>query len=472
MSIVRKIVERRRERIRAEGHALGASLPDSRRAPLAPLGREPFLICEIKRRSPSRGWIARDLNAAGQARAYRGRGILSISVLTEEDHFSGSLKDLIDVKAAAPDAAVLRKDFLLDEEDLEVSYRAGADAVLLIASVLSGAELAALYKKAKGMGMEALVEVHDESDVEKARPLRPAFTGINCRDLATFSTDLIQPLKIRRSIDWPTRLVFESGIKSREDALFVLGAGFSGMLAGESVTRDQRLVEEILGAFGEKPGDFWRKLYDRHRPGKPLVKICGIVREEDGRLAAELGADVLGFVLAPSPRRADPALIEKLSDLRIPKVAVVVGPGDEGTALARRLLQEGLIDAVQFHGDEGPDECFAAVFPYYKAVRVAGPKDVEEIGRYRCPRVLVDARSPRAAGGTGQRIPADLVSLVKERHPLWLAGGIGPENVREIVRGFAPELIDASSGLESSSGKKDPDRLRRFFKEMANDETD
>src|SRR4030042_575581 len=130
MNIRDRIAARRAERIAAEGHALGQAVPAARSALLIPFGQSPFLIAEIKRRSPSRGDIAAQADPVRQAGVYREQGVRSVSVLTEEDHFSGSLANLMAVKRAFPDLAVLRKDFLLDEEDIEVSFRAGADAVL------------------------------------------------------------------------------------------------------------------------------------------------------------------------------------------------------------------------------------------------------------------------------------------------------------------------------------------------------
>ncbi len=479
MNILEEIVSRRRRRVEAEGHELGSPVPSARSVPVAPFGSDPFLICEIKRRSPSRGAIAEGLDAGERARQYAGRGVRSISVLTEPDHFAGSLRDLMDAKTAAPGTGVLRKDFLLDEEDVIVSHRAGADAVLLIASVLSASELGRLYRRAKGLGMEALVEIHSEGDAVKARRIRPSLTGINCRDLATFAVDRLEPLRIARLVDWPTRLVFESGIRDEEDALLALSSGFHGILAGESVMRDPGVIDSILRAFGRAsggdgsdragprgatPGDFWRKLAERARPGRPLVKICGITREEDARLAADLGADILGFILAPSPRRVDPGLPARIRLPGVLKAAVVTDA--EGASTAARLAGEGAIDAVQLHGEEKPEECFRAAFPYYKALRVRGSADVEAISSYRCPRVLVDAYSGEARGGTGRAVPRGLVEQVRSRGPLWLAGGVAPENVREICETFSPELLDASSRLESAPGIKDPARLKSFFKEI------
>ena len=150
------------------------------------------------------------------------------------------------------------------------------------------------------------------------------------------------------------------------------------------------------------------------------------------------------------------------------KAAVVVLDSDQPSLPdeIKTYLDLGLLDAVQFHGREKPGDCYGLAFPYYKAVRVKDRSDIGKMASYRCPRVLVDTYTPGKAGGTGKRIPDDLVMGIKENHPLWLAGGIGPENVRDIVAKFKPELIDASSLLESSPGKKDHRKIKKLFEEI------
>ncbi|MGO9411762.1 MAG: bifunctional indole-3-glycerol phosphate synthase/phosphoribosylanthranilate isomerase [Spirochaetia bacterium] len=470
MTIVEKIVARRKERLSKEGYWLGARAREARDAPATTFGVDPFLICEVKRRSPSRGEIAPEVDVVAQARAYARAGVRNISVLTEEDSFGGSLDDLARIKRELPSVAVLRKDFLLDEEDIEVSWKAGADAVLLIASILGEDELSRLHRAARARGLSALVEVHDAGDVAKCRRCGPALVGINCRDLATFTTDLTHPLALRPLIDWNARVVFESGIRGPEDVRFALSGGFDGVLVGETAMRSPEAVPSLLAGFDEKRTRFWRHLYSRRKNGRPLVKICGVTRRQDAEAAISLGADALGFVMAPSTRRASLELLRELSDLDCLKVAVVVTERDNGKPRlaqdARTALEEGLVDAVQFHGEEAPDECAELAFPYYKAVRVKGMNDVESMGAYRCPRVLADAWSADAAGGTGKRIPHELARAVGERGPLWIAGGIGPENVGEVARMLHPELIDASSRLEAASGVKDHGKLKVFFEEI------
>lgn len=488
-SVRDKIVAQRRDRIVREGHALGSAVPTRREAPLVPFLRPPHVICEIKRRSPSRGEIAANLDPVDRARRYTQAGITSISVLTEEDHFGGSLGDLIAVKKAYPHAALLRKDFLLDEEDIQISYRAGADAVLLIASILQARELARLHDAATNLGMAALVELHEPDDFDKARAVAPELIGINARDLATFHVDLLTPVALHPHVDWPHRAVFESGVSTEEDAAIVRSSGFDGVLVGEAVVKNPTVIPGIVRGMGapvrgvgateshrthpmalHPQSDFWTRLMARRRPPRPLVKICGITNRGDAELAVALGADVLGFVFADSKRRTDPAFVRSLADLAVLKVGVVVSGGRHGALAApvSSLLSGGNLDAVQFHGDEEPADCFAQAFPYFKTVRVPLPRsDSPGVADYRSPRVLVDSRHESAYGGTGVRVAPAIVAELHSEKPLWLAGGLSDANIARTIIDFHPELVDASSGLESAPGKKDREKLKLYFEEIA-----
>ncbi len=472
MNIRDVIAEGRKRRIAAEGHELGAPVPATRRTPVVPFGRGPFLVCEIKRRSPSKGSIDESLVPRTQAERYLRGGASALSVLTEEDHFHGSLRDLMEVKAAFPEACVLRKDFLADEEDVRVSYRAGADAVLLIASVLGTEELAGLRATARSLGMEALVEVHSPEDVEKARRFRPRFVGVNSRNLEDFSVDLLHPARIKRLVDWDASVVFESGITGGEEARFAGSLGFGGLLVGEAAVRDHRKVPEILAGYEAglaSPSEFWARVARGGKRDRPLVKICGITNSEDVALAEALGADLLGFVFADSPRRVDASFVRGLPETGALKVGVVVlGEGERRLPTdVEALLSGSFLDAVQLHGEETPEICGSLGVPYYKALRPASAAETEtSIAAYRCPRVLVDARSIGAYGGTGLRVPDDIVRAAAGAGPLWLAGGLGPDNVREAVETWRPELVDASSRLEERPGRKSRDLMERFFREI------
>ena len=239
--LLRRIVEDRRERRRRERRRPGAG-------PAAAPGRRPgrrsagtpFLICEVKRRSPSRGEIAPGLDAAAQAGLYRRAGAGAVSVLTEEDHFGGSLADLVEVKRRHPGLAVLRKDFLLDEEDLEVSERAGADAVLLIAAALEAGTLARLAAGRGSWGWPSCWRcTTGRTWGRRGRSARPS-PGSTAATWPPSGWIRSCPCALNARIDWPTRLVYESGVRGPEDGRLALAAGFDGLLVGEAVVRDPR----------------------------------------------------------------------------------------------------------------------------------------------------------------------------------------------------------------------------------------
>jgi indole-3-glycerol phosphate synthase/phosphoribosylanthranilate isomerase len=464
-TILQEITTRRRRRMAGQGVSFGSAVPEARDVPVTPFPGPTGLICEIKRRSPSKGFIGTIGDPVAQAALYHSHGAGAVSVLTELDYFDGTLEDLMQVKRAHPGLAVLRKDFLLEVDEIDVSYRAGADAVLLIAAVLDPETLGQMLAEATRLGLAALVEVHSREEVEHIRGLAPRLVGINSRDLRTFTVDRSAPFGVAAAIDWECDLVYESGIAHAEDARLARSAGFSAVLVGETaVTHPERLagIAAAVGA-GAAATFFWRRLYAAEH--RPLVKVCGVTNRADAEAAVAAGADALGFIFAPSPRRVEAALLEELADIDAPKVAVVVaGDGKPGMPEeVRTLLAAGLIDAVQFHGTEAAEECANLAFPYYKALRVKGQDDVAAIGRYRSPRVLIDAFDAGAYGGTGKQIDEELVAAARQAAPLWLAGGLTPDNVASIVRAFAPELVDVSSGVEAEPGRKDHDKIRRFL---------
>jgi len=467
--IRREIADKRAARIRERGQEEGFSIPLVREVPLIPFITEKMLICEVKRRSPSKGAISSISSAGDQASLYQSKKATHVSVLTEPDYFSGSLLDLMDVKKTCPELAVLRKDFLLSVEDIEVSFRAGADACLLIASLLNSELLRNMYLKCTELGMSALVELHSLEDVQKVSDLKPELIGINCRNLKNFRIYPLQPLKIRSLVDWDCRVIYESGIIKVQDGNFALEAGFSGLLVGEGVVKNPDLIEQLLGIMNhgnhEKSENSWTKLCSRYTPGRPFVKICGLTNRKDFNTAVSHGADLCGFILAPSPRQTSCEFIRSLPESKALKVGVVVLK--EGEILSKEiqdLLEEGFLDFIQYHGRETAETVFSA--PGYKAIQMKERADLERMKQFYPLPVLIDAFSNKAAGGTGKQIDRNLVQAVRDRGELWIAGGLNPENISEILSEFHPELIDVSSGLESSPGIKDPDKMSAFFKEI------
>lgn len=443
-------------------------LPLTRQVPLTPFLRPPHLICEIKRASPSRGMIHEQVNILAQAQSYRESGVRTISVLTEPEFFHGSLDDLIQIKRALPQLAVLRKDFLRTEEDIDISWRAGADAVLIIAAILTKQKISSMLTRATHYGMAALVEVHDTDDIEKIRSLQPLYVGVNSRNLKTFHVDPLVPLALMPQLQWNSTKVFESGIHSPQDITLGRAGGFHAFLVGESLMRTPSILPQLLTALTEKPpslssAKFWNQIA-RKRTTHPLVKICGITSRADGLHARD--ADIIGFVFAPSPRQATAEVVRELADIAPLKVAVVecTPPDWRLPDELYALISEGLIDAIQFHGDE-PNEICTQYFPFYKALNPQTPHDLDAGKQYRCPRILLDARVGNRRGGTGTRVGPEILQTL-QKDPLWLAGGINPDNAGEIIDVHHPELLDVSSGVESQVGHKDPQKIIQLLQRV------
>jgi Indole-3-glycerol phosphate synthase len=497
--ILSKIVRMRREDIERLGLNFDIEIPEARR-----VGHTEFLgnagaILEVKRASPSKGDIAPDLDPVGLATTYAEAHAQAVSVLTEINFFKGSLRDLIAVadlmerrrQQGLHTCAVLRKDFLLFEDEIDIAYRCGADAILLIARILDDAQLVKMAERAQKFGIQAFVEVREADDFRKLSVVTAALgeaaaktivAGVNSRDLATFHTDPLIPASVRSKL--PAKAVFESGILSAADATYARNLGFTGILVGEAVAKNPPLAKDVVSAFESgcenARGRFWKKFAERkvarQEAHRPLVKICGITRVEDGLLAAELGANMLGFVFSTTKRLTTEEFVTSFSTkLRaggnpVPLlVGVITDPNSEEGKTAIKLAQEGILDAVQFHGiapalrqAQGPYNNYA----HYCAARVGTPEDFDYVANLRKngePRVLLDAKVEGILGGTGKTIPESLLREKASGLPLWLAGGINPDNVATICEKFHPELIDVSSGIEDAPGIKNHEKMRALF---------
>ena len=240
-----------------------AQAPPTRSLAQALRGPSLGLIAEVKRASPSRGVLRADLDPQALARTYAGSGATAISVLTEEQHFQGSLDDLIAVRAVLdgrgdPRPPLLRKDFLFDAYHLFEARAYGADAVLLIAAVLNPGLLAELLDLARTLGLECLVEVHDEQELEQALAAEAQIIGINNRDLRTFEVDLALSERLRPLIPADRVVVAESGIHSRADVERLRALGVNAVLIGEALVTAEdpggKIRELLAGGQGDACG--------------------------------------------------------------------------------------------------------------------------------------------------------------------------------------------------------------------------
>lgn len=192
------------------------------------------------------------------------------------------------------------------------------------------------------------------------------------------------------------------------------------------------------------------------------VKICGLTRPEDVDAAVLAGADALGFVFTRSPRQVDPESAAALA-ARVPggvlRVGLFLDPTPE---TVEDVLASVPLDLLQFHGSEAPAFCARFGLPFLKAVSMLDNDPAEVAAAYAdATGILLDSHAPGGAGGTGRTF--DWRQRVDSDKPLWLAGGLNPDNVARAVTEFRPFAVDVSSGVEASPGVKDPDRIRRFI---------
>jgi len=205
------------------------------------------VIAEVKRRSPSKGDLFIDLDPAGLARTYEAAGASCISVLTDEEFFGGSRDDLVAARGAVS-APVLRKDFTVSVRDVCDARLMGADCVLLIVAALAAAELREMYRIAVDIGLDVLVEVHDEPELEVALNCGARLVGVNQRDLKTFEVDRERAVRMAALMGDDVVRVAESGVVDESDAHALRSAGYHAVLVGETLVRSS------------SPGDTLRRL--------------------------------------------------------------------------------------------------------------------------------------------------------------------------------------------------------------------
>ncbi|KDR95856.1 indole-3-glycerol phosphate synthase [Peptoclostridium litorale DSM 5388] len=208
------------------------------------------LIAEVKKASPSRGVMKEDFDPEQIAREYEKAGVDAVSVITEEDFFLGKPKYLKTVRDIVS-VPVLRKDFIIDPYQIYQSRAMGADAILLIASILTKDQLAEFYEIAKGIGIHCLVETHTIEEVEKAISAGAQIIGINNRDLSTFKTDISKTAELIKHIPKDKIVVSESGIMSGEDSKSVHDMGADAVLVGQSIMESGSIADKVKELKGE-----------------------------------------------------------------------------------------------------------------------------------------------------------------------------------------------------------------------------
>ena len=326
-----------------------------RRAPAARMGGgaaarggelAPAVIAEIKKASPSKGLIRADFDVAALARSYLAGGAAALSVLTDEPFFQGSLRNLELASAAVP-LPCLRKDFMVDEYQIVEARAHRADAILLIAAALTDAEMKRFRGAAHGLTLDVLVEVHTAEELDRVLDALGESgadaIGVNNRDLKSFEVRLETSLELAERIPASVVRVTESGIATPEDVMRLRAAGFDAFLIGESLMRQPdpgAALEALLaGASRDESLDQdLRQHFARRRA-----------------VAVEAGADAVGFVFAPSPRRVTAeqvAAIVRASARTVEKIGVFV---DAALDEIVSTVQRSGLTGVQLHWDAEPE---------------------------------------------------------------------------------------------------------------------
>jgi indole-3-glycerol phosphate synthase/phosphoribosylanthranilate isomerase len=364
-------------------------------------------IAEVKRRSPSAGDLRPEADPAELAAEFERKGAAAVSVLVDE-RFGGSPADLTAARSASS-LPLLAKGFFSERAELDELRRLGADAVLLLLRDLDDARMQELLDAAVELGLDALVEAHDAAELERAVQLGAEVVGVNARDLETFEIDRAAQLALVEQAPRDRIVVAESGISSRAQGAEAELAGADAILVGSALMRAPDPAAKLAELIS-----------------RPLVKVCGLTREEDVEAAADAGADLAGFVLArETPRRAPRVLPVPETML---SVAVHVGEVTDDDA-----------DLVQLYARENGHRARDGVLL----------RDGNEVARVVDRPWEADDQShlERARGAEGRVV---------------LAGGLSPENVRDAIERVRPWAVDASSSLELETGIKDHARVRAY----------
>ena len=432
-------------------------------------------ILEVKAASPSEGLMRGRVDTDVYARTY-GRFADAVSVVTEPDFFAGSFDRLADIrqKTVLP---ILAKDFFVKEAQILAAARAGADAVLLMLSVLSDVGYRKLAAFAQSLGLEILTEADSETDLARARRLGARLIGINNRDLRTLTVDRRRVETLLDMASEDAVVVAESGYATAAD---LAASSARVFLCGSAVSK------ALVVSVGVR-----ELLYGKS-------KVCGITRVKDAVAAAKAGAVAVGIILAErSSRKVSTqaaaelsAAVRRQTELAgLPVEIVAVADAQEVTGEVLKTLDAMQADVVQLHGSLSQvlktAEVLKRAFPDVKTVvavglptvatahcRAAVKDDVRKIEAAFEARLIDRVTLDHAAGGTGSGFDRDLLPLFATLPRVTLAGGITPENVIDLQRaalsaGLRLSGFDFNSGVEDAPGVKSAEKIGRAFAAVA-----
>ena len=490
--ILAEIAARRAHDVVADlGDAMYAALVRATRAapaprPIAERLAAPglHLIAEVKRSSPSAGAIAPVADVVARARAYAAGGAAVISVLCEPHWFGGTVEDLRAVRAAVA-IPVLAKEFVVDPRQLPVLRSAGADLVLLVSALHPARRLADLVRRTLDLGMEPLVEIHAERELDAALASGARLVGVNSRDLRTLEVDPDRPIRLRGLVPGDRIAIAESGVRDAGTLRRWRAAGYDAALVGEALMRaaDPRAAAASFVDASAVPDD------PGARARAPFVKICGIVDAAGLEAALVAGADGIGLnFVAGTPRvlsLAEGAAMARHARGAAPgghAPVIVAITADADAALLDAIVREVDPDAVQYAGGESPEWIAASPRPAWKVLHLpadAGDRaadvaatvvaDGRRFLAAGAERILLDTAGGPYPGGTGTQADAAVAAAVAREIPVILAGGLNPASVGAALLSVPAVGVDVASGVErprlaGERPAKDPFAVALFAK--------
>ena len=413
-------------------------------------GKTRFIL-ECKKASPSKGLIREDFSPKDIAKVYDNYAA-AISVLTDEDFFQGDYKYLKEVHDNSH-VPVLCKDFIFDPYQVYLARYYGADAILLMLSVLTDDAYIELSTIARKLNMGILTESSTEEEVKRALKLKAQVLGINNRNLRTLKVDLENVRTLSKLLPKGQVAISESGIYTHDQVL-ELSSYVKGFLVGSSLTGEpdiEKATRKLI--FGEN-------------------KVCGITRGKDAIYSYYAGANYNGLIFYPKSKRyvtleraREIIDIARSANTKQEFVGVFVNDTIEKIVEYAYLLK---LSVIQLHGNE--DENFINKLkeklpPYTKIWKAVGIKDKypsKEIDNYLnlCDKVLLDSKNDTTFGGTGESFDWGKISHPKDR--IILAGGLYPKNLKEALK-IGTIGLDLNSGVEKEPGIKDKEKLDEAF---------
>lgn len=406
------------------------------------------IIAEVKKASPSKGLIREDFHPLDIAKEYEKNNAAAISVLTEEEFFLGKKEYLKEIKKNTS-IPVLRKDFIIDPYQIVESKVLNADIILLIAAILKEEEIIEFSTLAHKVGLQTLVEIHEEEEIEKALKAEADIIGINNRNLKTFETSIKNTERIKKLLPKDRLIISESGIYTREDMKYLEEIGVRGVLIGESLMRADSITEKM------------KELRDM----KTKIKICGLQSAEDIEMVNELMPEYAGFVFCESRRKVSKEKAEELIkslDSKIKKVGVFL---DQDLEEVHNIAQDCSLDILQFHGSESQQYCNSFIQEIWKSFLVEDESSLEMLENYSTEGYLLDSFVKRVAGGSGKKFNWEILENKEIPRTFILAGGLNSENVQEGIRRTKPDIVDVSSGVETN-GCKDYQKIKEFIRKV------